>query len=80
MDMNLGIPEASDSVGRRKRFLLGLKSIQIALKMVLAKATPMILPVIVPIHLKKFSFSGNAETLFSVLIMRAISSFCNLRV
>jgi hypothetical protein len=36
------------------------------------------LPVIVPIHLKKFSFSGNAETLFSVLIIKAISSFCNL--
>lgn len=39
---------------------------------------PKMLPVIVPIHLKKFSFSGNAETLFSVLIIRAISSFCNL--
>lgn len=35
-------------------------------------------PVMVPIHRKKFSFSGNAETLFSVLIMSAMSSFCNL--
>lgn len=42
------------------------------------KKHPPALPVIVPIHLKKFSFSGNAETLFSVLIMSAISSFCNL--
>lgn len=33
----------------------------------------------VPIHLKKFSFSGKADTLFSVLIIRAISSFWSLK-
>jgi len=35
-------------------------------------------PVIVPIHLNKFSPSGKADTPCSVLIMSTISSFCNL--
>lgn len=35
-------------------------------------------PAIVPIHLNKFSPSGKAETPFSVLIIKTMSSFCNL--
>lgn len=80
-DTNLGTREGVGSADRRRLSLLDLQSENKQSPVSIdapPQKPPPALPVIVPIHLKKFSFSGNAETLFSVLIMRAISSFCNL--
>lgn len=80
-DTNLGTREVDGSAGHHTQSLsdlqTGNKQSHVGIDAAQQKPPPD-LPVIVPIHLKKFSFSGNAETLFSVLIMSAISSFCNL--
>lgn len=79
-----GTREAGGSAGHRKRFLsdLEVKIVCHCIEIRIVRIPGIeqeALPVIVALHRKKFSFSGNAETLFSVLIMSAISSFCNLR-
>lgn len=77
MDRSWGTLEEGGTVVHRTQFLGVLQ--QITRKKSNIEIRKLDLPQIVAFHRKKFSFSGNAETLFSELIISAINSFCNLR-